>query len=321
MAKIFNNSDGVKNMDKTIDVLTLGDLCVDLILRGADIVPEFGQKEKMLDNYSLEMGGSSSIFACQCSKLGLKTTVVGKVGNDIFGELISGTMKNCGIDTSLVIKDKCYNTGISVQLDKTEDRAILTYGGTVDAVGIDDIADELLRNVKHFHIGSYFLMKKIQPYYPDILKKLKEYGATVSLDTNWDPEEKWDSGIENILQYIDIFLPNENEAMAITRTINIEEAIGILREKIPVIGLKKGKEGAVLYAEDQIYSASAPDVSKVDAIGAGDSFDGGFIYGFLKGRTLVKCLELACFCGSMNTRACGGTKGQAWLDEVIQNNV
>lgn len=317
--KTTNN--GAENMNKTIDVLTLGDLCVDLILRGTDVIPEFGQKEKILDNYSLEMGGSCSIFACQCSKLGLRTSVVGKVGNDVFGQLIRSTMKYSGVDTSLVATDETYSTGISVQLDRVNDRAILTYDGTIDAIGIDDITDELLMKVKHFHIGSYFLMKKVQPYYPDILRKLKTFGATISLDTNWDPREKWDSGIENILQLIDIFLPNENEAIAITKTSDINSAIKVLRKKVPIIALKKGKDGAQLYAGDQVYSASAIDFPKVDAIGAGDSFDGGFIYGFLKGMSLTKCLNLACLCGSMNTRASGGTKSQAWLEDIVQYNV
>jgi sugar/nucleoside kinase (ribokinase family) len=305
-------------MEKTIDVLTFGDLCVDLIVKGSDIVPEFGQKEKMVEDYSLELGGSCSIFACQCSKLGLNTMVVGKVGKDVFGDLIYNTMISAGIDTSLVLIDNCSKTGITVQLDKTDDRAMLTYNGTIDSFEIGDITDELLMKVKHLHIGSYFLMKKIQPHYPEILKKLKAFGATISLDTNWDPEENWDSGLKDIIQYVDIFLPNENEAMAVTGLNSLTSAIETLKSQIPVIALKKGREGGSVYAGEKASSTGAIDVSKKDSIGAGDSFDGGFVYGFLNGLSLEKCLQIGCICGSMNTRAVGGTMGQARLDEVMK---
>lgn len=305
-------------MKKKIDVLTFGDLCVDLIITGKDVVPEFGQKEKLVDNYSLEMGGSCSIFACQTGKLGLDTVVVGRVGDDQFGELITDTLKASGVSTAYIKKDHMQKTGITVALNTVEDRAMLTYNGTIDGVEAEDISDELLRSVRHLHIGSYFLMKKLQPHYPEIVKKLKAYGATISLDTNWDPEEKWDSGIWGIMPYVDIFFPNENEAMALTNEDSAEKAIEKLKKIIPVLAVKKGIDGAVVYAEGKIYYSPSIDVVKADAVGAGDSFDGGFIYGYLSGESIEECAHIGCICGSLNTRMEGGTKGQPVLDEVMK---
>jgi len=305
-------------MQKEVDVLTLGDICVDLILNGKDIMPEFGQKEKIFEDYRLEMGGSCTIFACQTAKLGLKTVVLGRTGEDVFGELIVKNLKESGVNTDYIIKDSQYKTGMTIAFNKHDDRGMLTYCGTIDAIENEDISDELLKSVRHFHIGSYFLMKKIQPYYPGILKKLKEYGATISLDTNWDPEEKWNSGIWNIIPYIDIFLPNENEAMAITDESSLEKAIQRLREYIPHIVVKKGKKGAVVYSKDEIYEIPSIDVKKVDAVGAGDTFDGGFVYGFLSGKSIEECAKIGCICGSLNTRAHGGIKGQPRLEEVLK---
>lgn len=302
---------------KKYDVLTFGDLCVDLILRGGDVVPEFGQKEKLIGDYSLEMGGSCSIFACQTAKLGLNTVVVGKVGDDMFGDIILKTLADAGVSMEYVKKDKSLKTGISVALAKENDRAILTYSGTVDAVKGADIGDELLKSVRHLHIGSYFLMKSIQPHYPGIIRKVKEYGATVSLDTNWDPDEKWDSGIWGILPYVDIIFPNENEAMAITGESTADKAIERLKEIVPVVVVKKGKAGATTYAGGRILNVPAVDVEKIDAVGAGDSFDAGFVYGMLQGMGIGEATKIGCICGSLNTRCAGGTKGQPKLDEVI----
>lgn len=309
--------DGGK-INKTIDVLTFGDPCVDLILSGKDVVPEFGQKEKMVEDYSLEMGGSCCIFAAQTGRLGLRTVVIGKIGRDQFGELVVNTLNASGVSTDHIKVDGGQKTAITVAMDIIEDRAMLTYNGTIDSFEMSDISDELLKSVRHLHIGSYFLMKKLQPHYPAILKKLKAYGATVSLDTNWDPEEIWDSGIGNVLPYVDIFFPNENEAMAITGESSVELAIERLKNQVPILALKRGKDGAVVYSEGRQFEVPAVDVKKVDAIGAGDSFDGGFIYGYLAGKSMEDCGRLGCICGSLNTRAQGGTKGQGKLDEVLK---
>jgi sugar/nucleoside kinase (ribokinase family) len=303
-------------MEKQFDVLTFGDLCVDMILSGQDVVPEFGQKEKLVEDYFLEMGGSCSIFACQTAKLGLRTALVGKVGKDAFGQLITQTLEDAGVSTQYLKTEPDEKTGISVILNTGNDRAIMTYNGTIDAVQQKDVSDELLRSVRHLHIGSYFLMKKIQPHYPEIIKKLKKYGATISMDTNWDPEEKWDSGIWDILPWVDIFFPNENEAMAITRESSAEKAIDKLKGIVPIVAVKKGEEGAVVYHQGNIYKASALPVEVVDAVGAGDTFDGGFIYGYLNGKSIEECARIGCVCGSLNTRYAGGVKGQPRLDEL-----
>lgn len=303
-------------MEKQIDVLTFGDLCVDLILSGKDVVPEFGQKEKLIEDYSLEMGGSCSIFACQTAKLGLKTSVLGRVGEDEFGQVILKVLKKVGVSTKYIKTDSSLKTGITTALNTGNDRGILTYNGTIDSIEIGDISDELLEKVRHFHIGSYFLMKKAQPLYPDILKKLKKYGATISLDTNWDPEEKWDSGINNILKYVDIFFPNENEAVAITKEENAEKAIDKLKEIIPIVAVKKGEYGAIVYSNGKIYTADALSMNVADTVGAGDSFDGGFIYGFLNGKSIEECARIGCICGSLNTRLSGGTNGQPNVNEL-----
>lgn len=303
-------------MEKQIDVLTFGDLCVDMIITGNNVVPEFGQKEKLVEDYSLEMGGSCSIFACQTAKLGLKTAVFGKVGNDEFGQVIIRTLTDSGVSSEYIKVDERYKTGISVALNTGSDRAILTYNGTIDAIENQDIDYNLFKTVRHLHIGSYFLMKKLQPHYLEIIKRLKSYGATISLDTNWDPEEKWDSGIWSILPYIDIFFPNENEAMAITKKNSAEEAIKELREIIPIVAVKKGEKGAVVYSKGGTYYASALSTKVADAVGAGDTFDGGFIYGFLNKKSIEECARIGCICGSLNTRFAGGVKGQPTLVEL-----
>jgi len=306
-------------MKKIYDVITFSDITADLIFNGDDIKTEIGQKEKFLTGYSVEMGGSCTIFACQTAKLDLKTIAVGKVGNDYFKNIIVETLQDSGVILDFLNDTDKYKTGISAILTSSEDRAIFTYSGTIDALEKDDINTELIASSRHLHIGSYFLMKKFTENLLPVLKDVKKYGTTVSLDPNWDPDGNWDSGIWNILPYVDVFLPNENEVKAITGEKNLEKAIDILKKEVPILSVKMGKNGARTFADKKTICMPSIDVVKIDAIGAGDSYDGGFIYGYLTGKDFETCTKMGCICGSLNTRGVGGTKGQPRLKEMLEH--
>jgi len=303
-------------MKKSIDVLTIGDLCADLVLNGKDVVPEFGQKEKLVENYVLEMGGSTPIFACQTAKLGLKTVLIGKVGEDAFGDMIRDTMKKSGVDVRYVKKDPSQKSGLTVMMNTGKDRAMLTYLGHIDGVTRQDIPDHLLKSTRHFHIGSFYLTRKVRSYYPAMVEKLKKFGATISLDTNWDPEEKWDSGLWELFPYLDIFMPNENEALNISGEKSVDRAGEKLQNYVPIVVIKMGERGAKAFSKGKKYQAEALKVKVVDTVGAGDSFNGGFVWGFLRGKSIAECLKAGCICGSLNVTSSGGTKAQPYLKDL-----
>ncbi|PYG90398.1 sugar/nucleoside kinase (ribokinase family) [Ruminiclostridium sufflavum DSM 19573] len=304
-------------MAKAYDVITFGDTCVDLVLTDRDMMPEFGQKEKIIKDYSIEMGGSCCIFASQIAKLGLRTAVLGKLGSDELSGIIKSTLESLNVSTQYLKGNEDIKTGLTVVLNKIVDRGMLTYNGTISAAGIDDFDERLYLNTRHFHIGSYFLMTGLQKHYPFLIDRLKENGTTVSLDTNWDPEGNWDSGLWDILPKIDVFLPNENELMAITQKNTVDKAIDKIKDIIPVIAVKRGKAGASVYYEGKRYDADSLNMPVIDTIGAGDSFDGGFIYSLLRGYSIEDCLKVACICGSYSVRVQGGIKGQALIKDII----
>ena len=304
-------------MKKEFDIVTALDTCVDFLVDCGDTEPEFGQKEKLVNGYALEMGGSGCIFACQCAKLGLKTVGVGTVGNDDMGEIVLDGLNSSGVDTSYVRKSDVIKTGLGLSLNKNGgDRSILTYMGTIDEVKIQCL-EALLPKAKHLHICSYYLQKSLQAGYKDIVRKAKQCGTTISLDSNWDPDEVWD-GIKEILPYVDVFLPNENELMYITGQKNVKDALQYVGEMVPLIAVKCGEKGAYAYYEGAICESKALKVNVVDTVGAGDSFDGGFIYGLLSKKSIAECLKAGVICGSLNTRKPGGTSGQPKLHEMLQ---
>jgi sugar/nucleoside kinase (ribokinase family) len=306
----------VPEMKKKYDIITIGDCCVDLILSGGAVVPEFGQKEKIVDNYFLEMGGSCTIFACQAAKLGLKTAVIGKVGDDPFGDLILQRLSGAGVDISRMARDKSLKTGITVVMNTGSDRAMLTYTGTIDVIGKEDLPDDIFESTRHLHLGSYFLMNRIRPHYPSIIAAVKASGGTVSIDTNWDPAEQWDGGLKALLPLVDILMPNEKEAIAIAGTTTVDAAVAALREVVPILVVKRGKEGATVHTKGVDHAVPAVKIKVVDTVGSGDSFDAGFLHGYLNGMPLLECARIGSICGSLKTRAAGGIAGQVSLAEL-----
>jgi sugar/nucleoside kinase (ribokinase family) len=293
------------------DILTIGDMCVDLIVTGQDVVPQFGQIEKIVGDYELEMGGSCNIFACQAAKLGLRVGVIGRVGDDDFGRLVLRRLVESGVDVSHVIVDPTVKTGLGIALCQGNDRAILTYLGSLNAVYPDQIDDRLLGLARHLHYGSYFLQTNLRRSIPSIFARARALGMSTSLDTNWDPEEKWNGTLQQTLLLTDVFLPNEQEAMSISRTSTVDEAVQYFREMgVQITGVKLGIKGALVDAQGERHTCILPATTGGDSIGAGDSFDAGFLAGCLRGLPYDQCLRLACCCGREVASHTGGIKGQ-----------
>ena len=300
---------------KPYDVITFGDLCVDLIITGADVTPQFGQVEKLVENYTLEMGGSCSIFACQAARLGLRTAILGRVGPDSFGQLMLDRMNEAGVDTRYVTVDPNLKTGLGIALCPPGDRAILTYMGTVNVLQPGDVSDELLAAARHLHHGSYYLHTGLRPGIPDIFRRAKALGLSISLDTNWDPDEKWDGVLDELLPLTDVFFPNDQEALHLSRRSGLDDAAQVFLEQgVRVVALKAGAKGARIYTPSQRLERAVIPVSGGDSIGAGDSFDAGFLAGWLRGLPLERCLEIGMACGRAVASKIGGVAGQLSWD-------
>lgn len=294
----------------TFDIIVPLDLCVDLIADLGGVVPRFGQVEQEIAGYQMELGGSAVIFAVQAAKLGLRVAGVGRVGDDLLGHFVLEKLKASGVNTDWVVMDSTIKTGLGIALSQENDRAILTYTGSIDGVMPADLFLERVASARHLHIGSYFLMKRLQAVYPTLLPEVRRQEISISLDSNWDPEECWESGIQKLLPYVSVFLPNQLEAQYIAHADDIETALNSLRRCTAVIAVKNGAQGAAVYSGDQTFSRPAISVTVCDAIGAGDNFDAGFVYGYLHGFFLDRCLEAGIWTGGKSTESAGGIAGQ-----------
>lgn len=314
-------SDGIRasgSGDRDIDVLVLGEINPDVIVRAVDPRPQFGQVERFVDTIDLVVGSSSGIFACGAARLGLRVAFVGVVGNDAMGRFMLDALRTHGIDVSGCRVDESVPTGASVILAGDADRAILTAPGTVPLLRDDDVPAALLDRARHLHVGSVFLLDALRPRLAERFAAARRAGITTSFDCNWDPRGTWDGGLRQILGEADVFLPNAAEATRITGLDAIEDAARALAAAGPrVVAVKCGVDGAIAAEPDgTITRVPAIPVDAVDTTGAGDSFDAGFLASWLAGRGVRDCLAVGVACGSLSTRGIGGTVTQATLAEA-----
>jgi sugar/nucleoside kinase (ribokinase family) len=299
-----------------VDLLVLGDCNPDLLVTGAD-EPEFGQVERIVDGARLVIGGSAAIMACGAARLGLATGLVGVVGDDFLGRFMREAVAERGVDVSAVVVDGDQPTGISIVLVRGDDRAILTALGTIAELSAEAIDHQLLRAARHVHVSSFFLQRRLRDELPALLGEAKSAGATVSIDPNWDPREEWDGGLLEALSSAHLLFANAEEVRRIAGEEEVEAAAGKLAQRGAKVVVKLGADGALAVRDGEIVHASAPRVEVVDTVGAGDSFDAGFVAGFLSGRSDQESLALACACGALSTRAAGGTAAQPTFAEAM----
>jgi len=298
------------------DILVAGEINPDLILSG-NVLPEFGQVEKLVDSAVLAVGSSSAIFACGAARLGLKVAFIGVCGQDVFGRFMLDKMQKRGVDVSNVIVRADGPTGICVILNQGSDRAILTHLGLIADLKSSDIPEGLLRQAHHLHVASYFLQTKLQPGLPALFQRAHSLGLTTSLDANYDPSEKW-LGFDELLSTTNIFLPNKTEALSITQVNDVESASKRLAGICELAAIKLGPDGALACRQNKITYAKSIELNVVDAVGAGDSFDAGFLFGYLNKWSLERSLRLACVCGALSTQQAGGIEGQPTLEEAMK---
>jgi sugar/nucleoside kinase (ribokinase family) len=300
----------------TLDLLILGDANPDLVLTG-DVEPSFGQTERLVDAARLTIGGSGAIVATGASRLGLRVGFCGVVGDDPFGRFLRDELERHDVDVGGLVVDPDRPTGVSVVLARPNDRAILTHAGTIADLRTDLIDPARLELARHVHASSFFLQTSLAPELPALFGRVRAGGATTSVDPNWDPSERWDGGLRDLLGHTDVFLPNATEASRIAGIDELDDAVLALAERAGVVVTKDGADGALAAHGERLVRAAAPTIDALDTTGAGDAFDAGYLASMLAGDPLERSLAIANACGALSTRAVGGVDAQPTMDEVL----
>jgi len=291
----------------TKNCLVIGDLNIDLVLNKLKNLPELG-KEIVAENYSIDIGGSGGIFSAVLSGLGIKTYILSKIGNDLPGNLLIDKLKSYGVNTSQLIIEDNKKTGITVSLSYKKDKYQISSLDLVNSLNIDEIVFDNIKDIRHVHFTSYYMMNNLKNDYIKLISDIKKSykNITFSLDTNDDPENRWGDEIYKILNNIDIFLANKKEALRIAKKNNIEDALNKISREVKTVIIKLGSQGYIAKDGENYYSGDSLNVNFKDSTGAGDNFDVGFVYGYINDMSIEKSLKIANMVGAKSVEYSGG---------------
>lgn len=303
---------------KQFDVIIPGEINLDLILAG---LPEEMPLERELlgDDFAVTLGASSAILAHNLSLLGVRTGFITCTGGDDFGRLALERLAASGADLS-----RCFHsrrgikTGVTLLLPHGKERHILTYQGTMAEMQASDLDFEYLKSSRHVHVSSLYLQTALAPGLPELFRRLKQEGITLSLDTNDDPADTWGEPLHELLSLVDLFFPNDRELMRITGKESVEEAIDALAPQVACLVVKCGAKGSIVQKGSERIVAEATPVTPVDTIGAGDSFNSGFLAAWLRGFDLKTCAYAGNVTGALSTQRAGGT--DAFRDRALMES-
>jgi sugar/nucleoside kinase (ribokinase family) len=301
---------------RRFDITIAGEINLDLILYG---LPEQLplDRELLATGFQATLGSSSAILAHNLGMLGARVGFATLLGRDDFGNMGLARLEMAGVDLSHVQYSET-QTGITLLLHHPKGRRILTYPGAMAELSLCHLDLDYLADSRHFHLSSLFLHKSLQADLPEIFDELRRRGLTLSLDTNDDPEDRWDGVLDALLDRIDVLLPNEDEAKRIARKPTLDEALEVLARRVPLIVVKLGAAGALVQQGARRAMVPPITVEPIDTIGAGDSFNAGFLSAWVRGSAPLESAACAVTTGALSTLRAGGI--DAFVDTALRGD-
>ena len=282
-------------------VLSIGRIYCDLIFTGLGSLPGLG-REVFAQDMKMAAGGGAFIAAAHMAHAGREVALVARLGIDALSAGIEPELRASGADLQFLEKSPGAGPQVTVASVIGNDRAFLSRRA---GSALPDTLDAALawEAAGHLHIAEYATLHEI----PDLVSRAKARGLTVSLDPSWDETLIYEADLLERCSGVDIFLPNMEEATAITRENDPVAAVEMLAEAFPVVALKAGGDGAWLKSRGQVLHRRAEAVPVVDTTGAGDAFNAGFIDAWLSGENEQACLAAGIHYGSLAVQAAGGS--------------
>ena len=239
------------------------------------------------------------------AKLGMKTVFQGNTGRDVYGSFIRNELNKAGIDGQLLTDSDC-PTGISISFTGEDERCFVTYPGTNAILQLDQLNIPAVQRARHIHLTGYDGIQNHEAFLSTLQQIHQLEHVSVSMDVGWDSTGTWTERIFELMPFIDIMLMNETECLHYTRCNTPEKGAARIADHAAVAVVKLGAHGSLACRGSHLIHAAAFPVTAVDTTGAGDSFNAGFVAGWLEGRNLSECLMVANACGAMSVTAIGG---------------
>ncbi|WP_029029476.1 carbohydrate kinase family protein [Salinarimonas rosea] len=285
---------------RTGAVLSVGRIYCDLVFTDLDAFPALG-REVYARDLAIVAGGGAYIAAAHLAALGRATALVARLGLDRLSAGLDDELGASGVDLRFLDRARDAGPQVTVAIAAREERAFLTRrAGRARPATLERAL--AWGEAVHLHIAEYATLAEI----PDLVSRAREHGLTVSLDPSWDDALIRAPGLIEACDGVDVFLPNLEEALAITGETSAPAALDVLAARFPLVALKAGPDGALLAAGAVRRHASARAVPVVDTTGAGDAFNAGLVHAWLAGAAPERILAEAIGAASVAVQGPGG---------------
>jgi sugar/nucleoside kinase (ribokinase family) len=304
------------------EVTCVGIVVADVVGKPIDALPPRGRLA-LVERMELHSGGCAANTGIGLAKLGIDTALIGKVGEDGFGDFLVNRFEKFGIDAGGVARDPENATAATMVLVHGDgERSFLHYLGANATFSLEDVDWPRINSSKIVHIAGALVMPKMDGMpTAELLRKAREAGAQTAFDTVWDATGAWMQKVAPCLPYVDYLLPSFEEARMLAggRDDPADVAKFLLDAGAQVIGLKLGEGGCYVHAADGTkFTLPIFPVQAVDALGAGDAFVAGFLAGIVRGWDLERSARFANAVGASCVTALGATTGVKSFDETLE---
>lgn len=295
-------------------MIVSGAIYCDLIFSGLHDLPAPGE-EVRTDRFSLAVGGGAFITAAGLARLGVRPAVRAYAGRGPLGQFQLDALRRADVDTSQVVRHPGLGPGLSVAFSTAHDRGFITYPGCAGDAGtlFRSWTWNAARRARHVHFAGI-----PRPFgeRAALLERLRREGISTSLDIGWNPSFYTGRAFRRVIGRVTIFMPSWRDAQRLTERDRPEEALRALAGMVPVPVIKLGPEGAIGLDDGRLVRVRPPAVQAVETTGAGDAFNAGFLWAWLRGEPIRRCLMAGNVCGAYSTRAPGGTAALPTLREL-----
>ena len=293
-------------------VLCAGILVADLVIPPLAELPAPGELTAT-DDFLLAPGGCAANVAISLAKLGVPSAVSGRVGADFFGDFLQGELHAYGVDTSGLQRSAERGTSKTVVLPVIgQDRRFIHSFGANAEFTIQEVDRALLADCDVFYLGGHLVLPAVSASeLAELCREARADGARTVLDVVVPHEAEVSlESVDDVLPHVDFFVPNEDEARALTGEPDPHrQAARLLEAGAGTVIVTRGTAGSVLRSPDEFLEVPAPHVLSVDQAGAGDGFSAGLIAGLLAGWDSERMVRFASVIGASATTALGCTTG------------
>lgn len=301
------------------DVACMGILVADVWAKPVDEWPERGRLG-LVDRIGISIGGCAANAAVDLAKLGADVAVIGKVGNDVFGDFVVKTLESHGVVSAIARSERHGTSSTMIMIDSAGERTFIHYIGANSDMRPEDVDMDLVRRSRIFLFAGALVMPGFdgEPA-ASVMAAAREAGVLTALDVVWDATGRWMEILEPCLRQADIFMPSLAEAQALTGEEEVERVAEVLLSYgVRIVALKMGAEGSYVRSVDgQEFYVPVYPVEVVDGTGSGDAYVAGFLRGLVEGWDLERCAKFAAATGALCVTALGAVEGVRSFDDTL----